>query len=406
MSNGIDLDDFGDHEVSDDFIRGQGGAPRVADPENTGKLITRARSSSLGDTLDEKSALTNWRIDRAMDGVAAKPELAAAILAAKDDDRAAYTKLREEAISAGRGAYRADLGTAVHAMTDRWESEPDWDPGPPFRGALEAYSKEMERLGLKTQLIECKFVNNLDWAQTAGTADRVYELTTPLQTPDGSTLPAGTLVIGDTKTGDSLEYSIPGYTIQMATYAASQLYDVVNNVYLPTPPINQDWAIIMHLNVEEQTCEAIWVDLEVGRYGAALANEVREWRRNWRRKEGYSLGNQRVECANIVLDAPPVEDAPPPKKTRKKAAKKAPAAEPLMDSVLPRTERPKLTFEQQRADIVERLQKIRQHEQAAEWILLRWPTGCLPPKQVTTQGEMDALRAHVERTEAEFGLAF
>jgi hypothetical protein len=291
-------------------------------------------------------------------------------------------------------------------MTDRWEAEPDWDPGSPFREALEAYTAEMTRLGLKTQLVECKFVN-YD-AKTAGTADRLYETTVPLQVPDGSTLPAGTLVIGDTKTGDSLEYSIPGYSIQMATYAGSQLYDVVNNCVLPTPPINQDWAIIMHVNVENATCEAIWVDLEVGRYGIGLANEVREWRRNWRRVEGYSLGNQRVECATVVPDAPPVEAAPPPKKTRKTPAKKK-AAAPVVneaDLVIDRTEPPKMTFEQQRADVVERLQRIREHPKAAEWILFRWPQGCLPPKQVSTQGEMHVLVQHIERTEAEFGLAF
>jgi hypothetical protein len=400
--SGVGIEDLVSHEPPD-FIRGQGGAPRVIDPTNPEKLITVARSSSLGDTLDDKSALTNWRIDRAMDGMASKPELVAKVLAAKGDDRAAYTKLREEAINSGKGSQRADLGTAVHAMTDRWETEPDWDPGSPFREALEAYTAEMTRLGLKTQLIECKFVN-YD-AGTAGTADRLYETTEPLQVPDGSILPAGTLVIGDTKTGDSLEYSIPGYSIQLATYAGSQLYDVVNNCVLPTPPINQDWAIIMHVSVEKATCEAIWVDLEVGRYGIGLANEVREWRRNWRRKEGYSLGNQRVECAIVVPDEVVDDVAPPKKKTRKAPAKKV-AEVTESTSVVDRTERPKMTFEQRRADAVARLQKIREHPKAAEWILFRWPEGCLPPKQVSTEGEMDVLTQHIERTEAEFGLAF
>lgn len=406
MSDGIGLDDYeGDHQAPLDFERGQGGAPRVADPTNPDKRITVARSSSLGDTLDEKSALNNWLINRAIDGIAAKPELVARVLAAKEDDRATYATLREEAINAGRGSYRADLGTAVHAMTDRWEAEPEWDPGSPYREALEAYTAEMARLGLKTQLVECKFVNYE--AKTAGTADRLYETTMPLQVPDGSILPAGTLVIGDTKTGDSLEYSIPGYTVQMATYAGSQLYDVVNNCVLPTPPINQDWAIIMHVSVEHATCEAIWVDLEVGRYGIGLANEAREWRRNWRRKEGYSLGNQRVECATVVPDAPPDEAAPKKKATRKAPAKKKAAAPVVADvPVIDRPEAPKMTFEQQRADVVERLGKIREHPKAAEWILFRWPEGCLPPKQVSTQGEMNVLIKHVERTEAEFGLSF
>ena len=403
MSDGIGIEDLADHGPPD-FIRGQGGAPRVADPTNPDKLITVARSSSLGDVLDDKSALTNWRIDRAIDGVAAKPELAAAVLTAKDGDRATYTKLREEAINAGRGAYRADLGTAVHAMVDRWETDPEWDPGEPYRSALEAYTAEVTRLGLKTQFIEVKLVN-YD-VGTAGTADRLYETTTPLRAPDGSILPAGELLVGDTKTGSSLEYSMPGYAVQLATYAGSQLYDVVNNCVLPTPPINQDWSVIMHISVEEGTCEAIWVDLEVGRYGVGLANEIREWRRNWRRKGGYPEGNQKVECATVA--ASDVE-ARPAKKPRKTPAKKK-AAAPVETTpdvpVIDRPEAPKMTFEQQRADVVERLQRIREHPKAAEWILFRWPEGCLPPKQVSTQGEMNALIRHVERCEAEFGLSF
>lgn len=404
MSDGIGPEDLADHGPPD-FIRGQGGAPRVADPENPDKLITVARSSSLGDVLDDKSALTNWRIDRAMDGLAAKPELAAAVLVAKDGDRATYTKLREEAINAGRGAYKADLGTVVHAMTDRYETEPDWDPGEPYRSVLEAYMAELKRLGLKTQFIEVKLVNYE--AGTAGTADRIFETTVPLQVPDGSILPTGTLIVGDLKTGASLEYSMPGYSIQLATYAASQLYDVVNNCVLPTPPLNQDWAVILHASVDNATCEAIWVDLEVGRYGVELANEVREWRRNWRRKEGYALGNQRVECATVVPDAPPDEAAPPKKATRKAPAKKKAAAPVVADvPVIDRPETPKMTFEQQRADVVERLGKIREHPKAADWILVRWPQGCLPPKQVSTEGELHVLVQHVERCEAEFGLSF
>ena len=99
----LGLDDFGDHEAPVDFIRGQGGAPRIADPDNPEKLKTVARWSALGDTLDDKSALTNWRIDRAMDGMASKPELVAKVLAAEEGDRPTYTALREEAINAGRG---------------------------------------------------------------------------------------------------------------------------------------------------------------------------------------------------------------------------------------------------------------------------------------------------------------
>src|SRR4029077_5817184 len=172
-------------------------------------------------------------------------------------------------------------------------------PGPPYRQALEAYSACMTHLGLISQLFECQMVSAV--LRLPGTADRLFELGLPLLTPTNEILPAGTLVIGDLKTAASCEYSIPGFAIQMAGYAGGSLYDVVNNVRMPTPTIHQRWGIIMHLNVEGGSCEMLWVDLEVGRYGAHLANEVREWRRNWRRKDGYKVGIQEIQLADEAL---------------------------------------------------------------------------------------------------------
>ena len=43
----------------------------------------------------------------------------------------------------------------------------------------------------------------------------------------------------------------------MALYAQGQLYDVVNDEFLPTPDINQDWGIITWVpsNQEQGHCE-------------------------------------------------------------------------------------------------------------------------------------------------------
>jgi len=370
------------HQAKPDFNRGAGGEPLVARPDGSGKFDRVARTSSLGDTLDEKSGLHNWLTSKAMEGLGRKPELVAKVISVSpyEDHKSEWTTLREEAINAGRGSWKADMGTAVHAMSERWEKEPDWDPGDPFRTALEAYSKVQSALGLKSQMFEVQIVN--DVLKVAGTADRVYELTLPLLTPSGDILPPGTLVIGDLKTGSSLEYSIAGYSIQLAGYAGGVLYDVEANRRMPTPSINQRWGIIMHLAVDEGTCEFLWVDLEVGRYGAKLANDVREWRRNWRRKEGYKAGVQFVSVADaddyIVSEDPDEE----------------PDEGNLGD------------LDAWREYARKRLDAIRSHAEAKEWMLVRWQPTMLPPKKLETLEQARALSAFLDRVEAEFGLPF
>jgi len=394
-----------------DFNRGAGGEPFVSDPSGSGKQIRYARNSSLGDTLDEKSALNNWLVSKAMEGMGRNPELVAKVIAVTpyDDHKPAWTKLREEAIQAGRGAYKADLGTAVHAMSERWEQEPTFDPGEPYPAALTAYSKCMESLGLVSQLFECQFVN--DVLHVAGTADRLFETTQPLLTPTNEVMPSGALVIGDLKTGDSLEYSIAGYSVQMAGYAGGSLYDVVNNVRMPTPTIHQRWGIIMHMNVAAGTCEFLWVDLEVGRYGAHLANEVREWRRNWRRKEGYKAGIQTVTIADAALmpiehedqDEPvPYADSPGvvvPSTSIRNTDKIAEAEGGLtLDEAW--------ELEEWREYCRARLTDIREIPDAKEFALTRWPKGLLAPKALETVEQAKELSAYLDRVEAQFEMPF
>jgi hypothetical protein len=382
MSGGLGEDDLIDeYQGKPDFNRGAGGEPMVARADGSGKQDRYARTSSLGDTLDEKSGLHNWLTSKAMEGLGRQPELVAEVIAVTpyEDHKPEWTTLREKAINAGRGSWKADMGTAVHAMSERWEREPEWDPGEPYSTVLGAYSATMERLGLRSQLFEAHIVN--DVLKVAGTTDRIYELTKPLLTPSGDVLPPGTLVIGDIKTGASLEYSIAGYAVQLAGYAGGTLYDVEANRRLPTPTIHQRWAIIMHLGVDDGHCEFLWVDLEVGRYGAQLSNEVREWRRAWRRKEGYKAGIQEVTVAEgddfIVSEDPDEPD-----------------------------EGNLLDVSAWRQYCRTRLDAIRANDEAREWMLIRWPDTLMPPKRLETLDQAEALSAFLDRVEAEFGLPF
>ena len=384
---GLGADDLEKDTGRPDFNRGAGGEPIIQMPD--GKSVRYARMSSIGDKLDDKTGLNNWLVSKAMEGLGRDEALIAKVKAVTpyEDHRSEWTRLREDAISAGRGRAKADIGTAVHLMSERFEQEPEFDPGAPYTMPLQAYVDGLNLLGLKSQMFEVQFVNDSDEVHAAGTADRVYETTKPLITPDDTVIPAGSLIIGDIKTSKEINgYNGGTYSIQLAGYAGGTLYDVELNERMPTPTIRQDWGIIIHISVEEATAEFIWVDLEVGRFGARLANEVAEWRRAWRRKQGYSATLLPVKLAEGV----PAPEAP----AESEAAPAAPER-PLPDDLDAWREHHRI-----------RLNAIRENADAKAWMLVRWPEDLLPPKKLTTLEESAALDAFLARVEAEFGMTF
>jgi hypothetical protein len=272
----VELDAFDDQPGAKDYRRANG-APMVSSGLNDGKFLRYSRPSGWGHDLDDESALVLWKIDRAMDGMAASPALVAKVVAAGKTGRKA---LREEAINKGRGEEASEMGTALHAMTVKHETEEGWKAPEPFDSDLAAYSVAMEAAGLKSAFIEVPMCN--DDLRAAGTADRIFETVRELLAPDGSRIPPGTLLMGDIKTGSKLDYSLPGYFIQLAIYADGVMYDVDHDVRLATPDIHRRWGLLVHLPAGTATCKLVWVDLDVGRHGAQLVRSVREWRkRDW-----------------------------------------------------------------------------------------------------------------------------
>jgi hypothetical protein len=271
----VALSEFDDEPQPDDFRRSNG-APLVRSLD--GKRWERyARPSGFGKDLDDESALVLWRIDRAMDGVASSPALNAKV-AAKLGVKEGRKELREEAILIGRGDESADLGTALHAMTHRVESEDGYVAVEPFASDLACYLSHLDEAGLVSDYIEVHLCS--DTWRAAGTADRIYRCTRELVAPDGTLIEPGQLIIGDLKTGRKLDYSLPGYCVQLAIYCDSVFYDVNAQERSPLPDnLRTDWGLLVHLPAGTATCTLLWTDLEVGRTGARIVREVRAWRK-------------------------------------------------------------------------------------------------------------------------------
>jgi len=354
----------------------------VHDPGNPGHWVRYSRPSGWGSDLDDESALTLWRIDRAMDGVAASPSLAARVAVSKGR-KEGRKDLRDEAMRLGRGEEAADMGTALHAMTHRVEANDGWKAPEPYAADLAAYLQSISEAGLESTGIEVQICND-EW-RAAGTADRIYRNTTTLILPDGVQAPPGTYFIGDIKTGKSLEYSLPGFAIQMALYAHGCLYDVVTNERTPMPDnLHLRWGVLAHLPVGQHHCELLWVDLHVGLEGAAIVNKVRQWRKRKDLSQPYCLPGSDLHAvmAEVIEDAEPAPLPPPPENVTE-----------WMEVMIPYAQR--------------RIDSIGSPSEARGLLLRKWPES-IPPLRAGghTPSHMTVILDLLDAIEAAFSLPF
>jgi hypothetical protein len=346
----IDIEDLDDsHEGRNDYRRANG-APLVSDPANPDKTLRYRRPSSYGKNLDgDAEALINWRIDKAMHGVARSRALAAKVSACRDDDRVEKKALREEALDKGSANEAADMGTALHAMTVRSEdfTDTDWDPPEQYVDDLNAYTSTIARYGLVSEFKEVHMVN--DSFRAAGTADRIYRSLKPLTDPDGKVWPVDTLWLADIKTGKKMDFALPSYCVQMAIYADGQFYDVATERRMPTPEINPEWTILVHLPVGRATCTLLWLSVSLGLKGALLSFDVKEWGNAWKAGRDGHDSTPVAEPGDDSLD-------------------RAVAGEPALDSSVV-------------AFIRERISTVATNERAKGALQRRWPAGVPTPKQ-------------------------
>ena len=273
---GISLEELEDDPSRKDFRRANG-SPMVVRIDDRTKWDRYSRPSAWGHDLDDESALTLWKIDRAMEGVACDPSIAATVASHLGNKEGAKER-RERAIQRGRGEEAADIGTALHRMTERVERGDGFCAPEPYATDIAAYLSKLDSAGLVSEFIECHLCN--DGWRAAGTADRIYRATREIPVAGCPPILAGQLVLGDLKTGKRLDYSLPGYCIQLALYVDSVFYDVETNERSPLPPeLRTDVGLLVHMPAGTGSCSFHWADLQVGREGCRIVRDVRSWRR-------------------------------------------------------------------------------------------------------------------------------
>lgn len=251
-------------ELVDDFERTKSGAPRVIRPD--GKSAVYGRPSNFGHHVENTYNLEQWKLRMVAHGVATTPAIAAA-LAAIDvrADKEAAAELVEKALESAKANEAADIGSALHLMSERLDRGDDFTPVEPYAADLAAYRETLDAHGLAVAdgMIECHCVN--DELRLAGTFDRVLV--------DGS----GQHFIADLKTGQRVDLAQVGIAVQMAVYAHSELYDVRSGGRSAMPGVSMTRGIVVHLPAGQGQCQLYWIDLEAGWDAANLCLTVKSW---------------------------------------------------------------------------------------------------------------------------------
>lgn len=255
----------------------------------TTRKLVGSRATTLAKALDDQSGLIKWSSCATLDGAFARDDLRARFQSLDPADKRGRYQVAEQMKEAGAASRGANLGTALHAFTerlDRGEIEVDQVPAE-WRDRIAAYSDVTRAAGWRfsPQLVERITAVEVADELVAGTFDRV------------AMLPDGRLVIADVKTG-SLDYAGLSIAVQLAVYAHGRALRPAgeepdrdrwgrylvpgwdDETWQPMPPVDQVEAWVIHLPATgEPSCTLHSVDIAAGWEAAQVAAAVRAWRK-------------------------------------------------------------------------------------------------------------------------------
>lgn len=239
------------------------------------------RTTTFAKSCSDTYALSEWEQRLTAIGLTMRPDLLA-LAHGKDvkQDRKELNGLVADAKAAAGQKVAANLGTAVHSLTERLDARQLKMEDVPAaqRQHVQAYASLRRGHSLLTvrDWIERTTCVNAGGEMVAGTLDRIFQL------------PNGDLVIGDLKTGSDLSYGWGEIAVQLAVYAhgvnENGLYDWNTDTWTTLDsPVRTDYALVVHVPVDPRSPKepAVYrVDLREGWAAAELCARVRAWRKH------------------------------------------------------------------------------------------------------------------------------
>lgn len=245
-----------------EFERGKFGWAKIAQPDGGEELYRRA--TTVAGYMEDKEGLITWKSAMAAFGFARSKSLLSA-LSVLDwaADKPKVKDLVARAQSLGGSDEAADLGTAFHRVIERYVAGEtiDYDTLPEgFGDALDAFIQFKKDFGLTVEASELTVVD--DAHQIAGTADAVFSFAEDVETPFG-TIPAGTGVIGDFKTGSVSDLSGLKMGQQLSIYSHADPYHAGTGQRTDWPvEIDPNIGLILKIDLDNGAVVPWWLDLE------------------------------------------------------------------------------------------------------------------------------------------------
>lgn len=274
--------------------RDRWGRPLITPPEG-GDPVAYTRVTTFVKALDDTFHLSRWQQRMVALGMASRRDLVLATIALKDpeaqNDKRTLNQIAQSAIEAAKGTARATTGTALHSFSeviDRGEPLPENVPEE-YVDDLKAYADIVRYLG---EVVAIEGFCVVDSLRVGGSYDRIFRFTKAgldlfeeatgrrLCYPSGEEVQPGDTIIGDLKTGKSIDFGIGAISMQLATYANAEDYDHTLGSRSPVPVTRKDWGVVIHLPAGTGRAELVWVDLAAGwQTVTEVAPKVHEWRK-------------------------------------------------------------------------------------------------------------------------------
>ena len=339
------------------------GRYKISDPAS-GKERGYTRVTTIAKVLDDSSSLADWKTRMAITGIVQRADLLAQASTSLDD-RSKLNKIANDAIEAAGAYSRANLGTALHSITQQLDlgMKPQILAG--LQSDIETYVASIAAwdFGMKKEWIEVLLIN--DEFEYAGTADRI------VTTRDGK------ICIFDLKTGTDLSYSFGSIAVQLSMYAnADWIYDWKTGERTALPEgLDMKEGIICHLPAGEANCKFYTVDLEAGWEAAKMSFATRNWRKRKDLFKPYTFSDEKQGDVKPVVNPIPQADIP--------------------------TSPKELAVQQEW--MKQRIANLTREAQAM--LILCWPEGC-PKLQETTADQLQQLVKVIQTVEAQHDIPF
>ena len=257
-----------------EITRDRWGRPYIT-PPGGGKQIAYTRCTTFIDGVEDNYNLVQWAKRQVAIGLSQRPDLQALVAGYATDPEAhknELTQIAETAMEAAGSSKAANLGTALHAMTERLDRGLELGVIPT---ELQPHIAAYQQITAPLTALACEQFLVNDELQVGGTADRILQI-------DG--LPG--LFIGDIKTGNlyfnkdgGLSYGGLKFAMQLAIYSRSVLYDPDTGARTPIEGLRTDVGIVIALNSRTAETRLLQVDLNEGWEAVQVAKQIRQWRK-------------------------------------------------------------------------------------------------------------------------------